>query len=57
MTTIKPSDQTWAWIFVLTGMCMVLVSRHFGIPTDIGAGIIGAGIQAFTASAKIQPKE
>lgn len=54
MTVFKPSDQTWAWIFVLTGMCMVLVSKHFGIATDIGAGVIGAGIQAYTASAKAQ---
>jgi hypothetical protein len=55
MTAFKPSDQTWAWIFVFTGICMVFISKHYGIATDIGAGIIGAGIQAYTASAK--PKE
>jgi len=35
-------------VFVLTGCAMVLAAHHFGVPTDIGAGIIGAGINAFT---------
>lgn len=55
MTIYKPSDQTWSWVFVITGITMVLVSHHVGVPTDIGAGIIGAGIQAFTASSKAGP--
>ena len=48
MTTYKPSDQAWSWFFVFTGVLTILVCKHFGIPTDIGAGIIGAGLQAFT---------
>lgn len=42
------SIQAWSWIYVLTGCTMVLAAHWLGVPTDIGAGIIGAGIGAFT---------
>lgn len=42
------SDQLWAWVFVMTGCVMAIVCHHFGIAADIGAGIIGAGINALT---------
>jgi len=42
------SIQAWSWIYVLTGCAMVLAAHWLGVPTDIGAGIIGAGIGAFT---------
>ena len=42
------SIQAWSWIYVLTGCVMVLAAHWLGVPTDIGAGIIGAGIGAFT---------
>lgn len=51
MTYIKPTElsiQAWSWIYVLTGCAMVLAAKWLGVPTDIGAGIIGAGIGAFT---------
>lgn len=54
MKVFKLTDQSWAWVFVLTGCFMVMASHHFNIATDIGAGIIGAGIQAFTSSTKSQ---
>lgn len=37
---------------MFTGVLTILVSKHYGIPTDIGAGIIGAGLQAFTHISK-----
>ena len=49
---IKPSDQTWAYLFVLTGAAMVLTFKHFGIDTNLAAGVIGAGLQAYTADFK-----
>jgi hypothetical protein len=48
------NDQMWSWIFVLTGVTTVIVLNHFRLSTDIGAGIIGAGLQAYTAGAKSQ---
>lgn len=52
MTTYKPSDQTWSYLFVLTGAVMVLVFKHFGIDTNLAAATIGAGLQSYTASSK-----
>jgi hypothetical protein len=52
MTLYKPSDQTWAYLFVLTGAFMVLTFKHFGIDTNLAAGVIGAGLQAYTAGEK-----
>lgn len=46
--------QTWSWIYVLTGCAMVVLAKYLGIPTDIGASIIGAGIGAFTQTYKQQ---
>lgn len=54
MTTYKPSDQTWAYVFVVTGAAMVLIFKHFGIDTNLAAGVIGAGLQAY--SAEIKPR-
>ena len=48
----KPSDQSWAYIFVLTGAVMVLVFKHFGVDTNLAAGVIGAGLQAYSADYK-----
>lgn len=48
----KPSDQSWAYIFVLTGAAMVLTFKHFGIDTNLAAGVIGAGLQAYSAESK-----
>jgi hypothetical protein len=31
MPLYKPSDHAWSLIFVLTGMCMVLIFKHFGV--------------------------
>jgi hypothetical protein len=42
------SDQLWAWIMVVTGVLTTLVCHHVGIAAEIGAGICGAGINAFT---------
>jgi hypothetical protein len=28
---------------------MIVICRHLGVTEDVGAGIVGAGIQAFTA--------
>lgn len=50
----EPSIQTWAFIYVVLGCVMVLVTHHFGLPTDLGSSIIGAGIGAFTVFAKQQ---
>lgn len=50
--TFKMSDQGWAYIFVVTGCSMVIVCHHFSISADIGAGLIGAGINAFTSTEK-----
>lgn len=52
MTTYKPSDQTWAYLFVLTGTAMVLIFKHFGIDTNLAAGVIGAGLQSYTSASK-----
>jgi hypothetical protein len=52
MTMFKPTNQSWSWIYVLTGCTMVMLAHHAGIPTDIGSGIIGAGLQAFTSITK-----
>ena len=51
---MKLTDQTWAFIFVVTGCVMAIVCHHFSIAADIGAGIIGAGINAFTSTTKQQ---
>jgi hypothetical protein len=53
------SDQLWAWIFVATGCVMAIVCHHVGIAADIGAGIIGAGINALTKAEarKNEPQE
>lgn len=44
----KPSEAAWSWFYVFTGCIMVMLSSHWNIPIDIDAGIIGAGLQAFT---------
>lgn len=57
MTFYKPtslSDQSWSWLFVVTGGLMVLIFKHFGVDTGIAAGVIGAGLQSFTSSYKNQ---
>lgn len=48
----KLSDQMWSWIYVITGGVMVLIFRHFGIDTGIAAGVIGGGLQSYSASLK-----
>jgi hypothetical protein len=52
MTLYKPSDQAWSWFFVVTGMCMVIIFKHFGVDTNLAAGVIGAGLQAYTSTNK-----
>jgi hypothetical protein len=46
------SIQLWAWVFVVTGCTMVCLAHKMGIPTDIGSGIIGTGLGAFTGVLK-----
>jgi hypothetical protein len=57
MVTIAPkfgiTDQMWSYIVLITGCVMIVLCRHMGITEDVGAGIVGAGIQAFTAQQKI----
>jgi len=55
MTTYKPSNQAWALTFTLTGIFTVVLCHHIGVPTDIGAGIIGAGLAAYTQVSKQVP--
>jgi hypothetical protein len=45
---IDITDQTWAFLLIVTGCAMVVLCKHFGIVDDIGSGIIGAGTMAFT---------
>jgi hypothetical protein len=57
MTLYKPSalsDQMWSWIFVLTGATMVIIFKHLGIDSGIAAGVIGGGLQSYSASFKTQ---
>jgi len=57
-TTVMPrplpwmTDQVWSYIVLVTGCIMIIVARHFGVTEDVGAGIVGAGIQAFTAQTR-----
>ena len=46
------TDQIWAYIYLVTGCVMVIIAHHLNIDNAIGAGIIGAGINAFTATQK-----
>ena len=46
------TDQMWSFLYLLTGCTMIIISRHFNVSDDVGAGIVGAGIQAFTAQQK-----
>lgn len=48
MTTFKPSDQSWAYLYVITGAAMIILFKHFGIDGSLGAGVLGAGLQAYT---------
>jgi len=48
----KITDQMWSYLVVVTGCVMIIVCHHFGITEAVGAGIVGAGIQAFTAQTK-----
>lgn len=43
------TDQVWSYIVLVTGCVMIVICRHLGVTEDVGAGIVGAGIQAFTA--------
>jgi hypothetical protein len=57
MTLTKPAwppitDQLWAWFFVVTGILTVASAHFLNYPTDIGAGIIGAGLNAFNSATK-----
>ncbi len=51
-TTKFMTDQIWAYIYLVTGCVMVIIAHHLNIDNAIGAGIIGAGINAFTATQK-----
>lgn len=51
---MKLSDQAWSYIFLLTGCAMILICKHFSITEDVGAGIVGAGINAYTATQKAE---
>ena len=46
------TDQAWSFLYLLTGCVMILACKHFGVSDEVGAGIVGAGIQAFTAQQK-----
>lgn len=52
MTTFKPSDQTWAYLYVITGAAMIITFKHFGVDTNLAAGVLGAGLQAYVANDK-----
>jgi hypothetical protein len=52
MTFYNPSDQAWSWFFVLTGMFMVLIFKHFGVDTNLASGVFGASLQAYTSTSK-----
>lgn len=57
MTLYKPSalsDQMWSWLFVMTGATMFIIFKHFGIDTSIAAGVVGGGLQSYSASFKSQ---
>jgi hypothetical protein len=57
MSRLEPlSIQAWSWVYVITGCAMVLAAHWLGVPTDIGAGIIGAGIGAFTQITHLNSK-
>lgn len=43
------TDQVWSYIVLVTGCVMIVVSHFFNLTDAVGAGIVGAGIQAFTA--------
>jgi hypothetical protein len=47
MSNFKLSDQSWAYVFVVSGCVMAIVCHKFQIAADIGSMIIGAGVNAF----------
>jgi hypothetical protein len=53
MLTLAPkygiTDQMWSYVILLTGCAMIIICHHLGLTDAVGAGIVGAGIQAFTA--------
>lgn len=45
---VKMTDQSWAYLFVVTGCIMALICKHYGLTDAIGAGIVGCGMNALT---------
>lgn len=45
-------SQEWAAFLVLTGMGFLAFCLWFHYPAEVGAGVIGAGLAMFQASAK-----
>lgn len=48
------SMETWAVMLILIGCAMELTCHFFNVNAEVGAGIVGAGTMAFTASVKNQ---
>lgn len=48
------TDQAWSFIFVATGCLMATACYKHGWAAEIGSGIVGAGINAFTSTVKQQ---
>lgn len=50
----KLTDQAWSFLFVATGCVMAVTCYKHGWAAEIGSGIVGAGINAFTSTVKQQ---
>lgn len=50
----KLPDQFWAYLFVTTGLLAAIFCYKHGWAAEIGSGIVGAGINAFTSTVKQQ---
>jgi len=46
------NSQAWAAFMVVSGVATIVVCHRNGIEIGIGSGIIGAGVNMFTASVK-----
>lgn len=45
------TSQAWAFLIMLLGVAAAIVFHRIGLAMDIAAGIIGAGVNMFTAQA------